>query len=289
MVPRAAPFLANQISDGLYQRLDRSKLANYANLDPVILKLLAKYDPDNSYSVPWMWGTIGIGYNAEKLKRILPNTPPNSLSLLFDPNIVSKFKECGVMVLDSPAEMIPAALKYLGLDPDSKDEQDLIKAADAFRAIRPFIRKFTTGDFVSQLMQGNICLAFGYSGDIEEARHRAAQTKGRGKISIGYAVPKEGAMVWIDTLAIPASAPNTDNAYKFIDHLLDARMAAESSDYTRYATANAAARQFLDTTIATDAGLYPPPEVMEQLYAVSPGDRHYDVQRIRAWNSMKGK
>jgi putrescine transport system substrate-binding protein len=288
VVPRAAPFLANQIADKLYQPLDRARLKNYGNLDPVVLALLAKYDPENAHAVPYMWGTIGIGYNADKLKRILPDTRPDSLSLLFDPQIVSQFKGCGVMVLDSPAEMIPAALRYLGLDPDSKSEEDLAKAADAWRAIRPFIRKFAVADFVNQLAQGGVCLAFGYSGDIEEARRRAAQIKGRGKVNIGYAVPREGALVWIDTLAIPATAPDLDNAYRLIDFLLDPQIAAQSSRATGYATANRAARPLLDSAIAQDQGLYPSAEVMGRLYAATPADRRYELQRLRAWNSIKG-
>jgi len=288
VVPRASPFLASQLADKLYQPLDRSRLKNYGNLDPTIMALLAKYDPGNEHAVPYMWGTIGIGYNTDKLKRLLPDTTADSLNLLFDPQIVSKFKDCGVMVLDSPAEMIPAALKYLGLDPDSKSDADLTKAADAWRAIRPFIRKFAVADFVNQLTQGNVCLAFGYSGDIEDARHRAAQTKGRGKVNIGFAVPREGAQIWIDTLAIPANAPDPGNAYKLIDFLLDAQIAAQSSSATGYATANAAARPLLDAAIAQDNGLYPPADVMSKLYAVTPADRRYELQRLHVWNSMKG-
>jgi putrescine transport system substrate-binding protein len=288
VVPRAAPFLANQLPDGLYQLLDKSRLANYRNLDPAIMKLLATYDPQNSYSVPWMWGTIGIGYNIEKIKKILPNMAPDSLSLLFDPEIVSKFKDCGVMVLDSPAEMVPAALRYLGLNPDSKSEADLNKAVDAIRAIRPFIRKFTSADFVNQLTQGNICLAFGYSGDVEEARRRTEQDKGRGRITVGYAVPKEGAQIWIDALAIPANAPNPDNAYKLIDYLLDARIAAQSSNHTGYANANAASRPFLNPELARNMAIYLPDDLMAKLYVVTPADRRHEQQRNKAWNSIKG-
>ncbi|MEO8558154.1 MAG: extracellular solute-binding protein [Rhodospirillales bacterium] len=286
--PRAAPFLAAQVPEGFYQPLDRGKLAHYGNLDPVILKLLEKYDPGNLHAVPWMWGTIGIGYNVERMKRLLSDMPPDTLRLIFDPQIVSKFKDCGVMVLDSPAEMIPAALLYLGLDPDSKSEADLIKAVDAIKAVRPFIRKFASSDFVNQLNQGAICLAFGYSGDIHEARQRSDQAKGRGRITIGYVVPKEGALVWIDTLAIPANAPNADSAYKLIDYLLDAKVAAASANQLRYASGNAAARPFLDAGLSGDAGLYPPSDVMAKLYTVSPAERRYQLQRQKLWNGIKG-
>lgn len=287
VVPRAAPFLAAQIAEGFYQPLDRGRLANYGNLDPVILKLLTKYDPQNAHAVPFMWGTIGIGYNIERMRKLLPDMPPNTLRLIFDPQIVSKFKDCGVMMLDNPAEIVPAALLYLGLDPDSKSHADLDKAADVIKAIRPFVRKFTSADFAGQLTQGGICLAFGYSGDIDDARQRTEQSKGRGRIAIGYAVPKEGALVWIDALAIPANAPNADNAYRLIDYLLDARIAAATANKARYASGNQAARPFLDASLAGDPGIYPPEDTVAKLYTVSPADRRYQLQRQKQWNAIK--
>ncbi len=288
VAPRAKPFLANQIADHLYQPLDRSRLPNYGNLDPKILKLLAVHDPDNQYAVPWMWGTVGIGFNVDKVKRLLPDMPPDSLRLIFDPAIVSRFKDCGVMVLDSPAETIPAALRYLGLDPDSKNDVDLAKAADAWRAVRPFIRRFAVAEFTDQLAQGNVCLAFGYSGDIDAARRRAAETKGRARITLGYAIPREGAMVWIDALAIPGNAPHAENAYKLIDFLLQPQQAAESAERVGYATANKAAQALLTGDAAKKQMLYPPPEVMDKLYVTTPADRRYEQQRAHSWNSIKG-
>jgi putrescine transport system substrate-binding protein len=286
--PRAFPYLAAQLPDNLYQPLDRARLTHYADLDPVIMKLLEKHDPQNSYSVPWMWGTVGIGYNVDRLKKLAPDVPADSLRLLFDPEIVSKFKDCGVMVLDSPAEIFAAALAYLGLDPDSKSEADLVKAADVIRAIRPFIRKYTSSDFVNQLAQGNMCLAFGYSGDVQEARSRTDQAKSRGsKPVLSYAVPREGAQVWIDVLAIPAHAANPDNAYKLLDYLLDPQVAATSSNRLHYASANAAARPLLDPAIAADRGLYPTDDVMAKLYVLSPPERRFEQQRIRLWNAIK--
>ena len=144
--PTASPFLARQIPAGIYQKLDKSKLSNYGNLDPAIMKQLAKYDPGNEYSVPWMWGTTGIGYNVDKVKELLPDAPVDSLRMIFDPAIVSKLSSCGVMVLDSPTDMIPAALQYLKLDPDSKDPAHLEKAVEAFKAVRPHIRRFHSSE-----------------------------------------------------------------------------------------------------------------------------------------------
>ncbi|MGE0659077.1 MAG: polyamine ABC transporter substrate-binding protein [Reyranellaceae bacterium] len=283
--PTASPFLVRQIPAGIYQKLDKSKLKNYANVDPVIIKQLAKYDPGNQYAVPWMWGTTGIGYNVAKVKKAMPDAPVDSLRMIFDPAVVSKFKDCGVMVLDSPTDMIPAALKYLKLDPDSKDPADLEKAVAAFKAVRPYIRRFHSSEYINALAQGNICVAFGYSGDILQAADRAASSKN--KVEIEYTIPKEGALLWVDVMAIPASAPNVDNAYKWIDYLLDPKVAAESSNFVGYANGNAKAKQFLDKEVAENENIYPSDEVMANLYTISAADRKYEQLRTRSWTSIK--
>ncbi|MGE0152429.1 MAG: polyamine ABC transporter substrate-binding protein [Reyranellaceae bacterium] len=285
VVPTASPFLVRQIPAGIYQKLDKSKLKNYGNLDPVIMKQLAKYDPGNEYAVPWMWGTTGIGYNVDRVKKALPDAPVDSLRMIFDPAVASKLKDCGIMVLDSPTDMIPAALKYLKLDPDSKDPADLEKAAAAFKAVRPFIRRFHSSEYINALAQGNICVAFGYSGDILQAADRAANSKN--KVNIEYAIPKEGALLWIDVMAIPASAPHLENAYKWIDYLLDPKVAAESSNFVGYANGNAKAKEFLDKEVAENENIYPSDEVMASLYTISAADRKYDQARTRAWTSIK--
>ena len=283
--PTASPFLVRQIPAGIYQKLDKSKLKNYGNVDPVIMKQLAKYDPGNQYAVPWMWGTTGIGYNVAKVEKALPGAPVDSLRMIFDPAVVSKFKDCGVMVLDSPTDMIPAALKYLKLDPDSKDPADLEKAVAAFKAVRPFIRRFHSSEYINALAQGNVCVAFGYSGDILQAADRAANSKN--KIEIEYTIPKEGALLWVDVMAIPASAPNADNAYKWIDYLLDPKVAAESSNFVGYANGNAKSKEFLDKEVAENENSYPSDEVMANLYTLSAADRKYEQLRTRSWTSIK--
>jgi putrescine transport system substrate-binding protein len=285
VAPSASPFLVRQIPAGLYQKLDKSKLANYGNLDPAIMKQLAKYDPGNEYSVPWMWGTTGIGYNVDKVKKALPDAPVDSLRMIFDPAVASKLKDCGIMVLDSPTDMIPAALKYLKLDPDSKDPADLEKAAALFKTIRPYIRKFHSSEYINALAQGNICVAFGFSGDIIQAASRAAKSKN--KVNIEYAIPKEGALLWIDVLAIPAGAPNLENAYKWIDYLLDPKVAAASSNFVGYANGNAKSVEFLDKAVKDDETIYPPPAVMATLYTISAADQKYNQLRTRTWTTIK--
>jgi len=285
VVPSASPFLVRQIPAGIYQKLDKSKLANYGNLDPAIMKQLIKYDPGNEYSVPWMWGTTGIGYNVDKVKKALPDAPVDSLRMIFDPAVASKLKDCGIMVLDSPTDMIPAALKYLKLDPDSKDPADLEKAAALFKTIRPYIRKFHSSEYINALAQGNICVAFGFSGDILQAAARAAKSKN--KVNIEYAIPKEGALLWIDVMAIPVGAPNLENAYKWIDYLLDPKVAAASSNFVGYANGNAKSKEFLDKEVAQNENIYPSAQVMANLYTISAADRKYEQTRTRTWTSIK--
>jgi len=285
VVPTASPFLVRQIPVKLYQEIDRAKLKNWANLDPAIMKQLDKYDPGNKFAIPWMWGTVGIGYNVERVKKIMPDAPVDSLAMIFDPAIVAKFKDCGVMVLDSATDMIPAALKYLGLDPDSKKPDDLKKAEEAFKVVRPFIRKFHSSEYINALAQGQICIAFGFSGDIFQARDRADKAKNRQKIS--YVIPREGALMWIDVLAIPADAPNLANAYAFIDYLLDPKVAADSSNETKYANGNAASKSQIAKDVLGNPNIYPPADLMAKLYTISVADREYDRARNRAWTAIK--
>ena len=174
VVPTASPFFVRQLAAKLYQPLDKAKLKNWGNLDPRIMAELAKYDPGNAHAIPWMWGTIGIGYNVPPSSKRMINAPVDSLSMIFDPAIVSRFVDCGVMMLDSPTDVFPAALKYLLLDPDSKKTEDLEKAAAVIKAIRPFVRKFHSSEYINALAGGDICLTFGFSGDIFQARDRAA-------------------------------------------------------------------------------------------------------------------
>lgn len=285
VVPTASPFLVRQLAAKLYQPLDKSKLRNYANLDPRIMEALAKYDPGNAHAIPWMWGTIGIGYNVAEIRKRMADAPVDSLAMIFDPAIVSRFADCGVMLLDSPTDVFPAALKYLGLDPDSKKPEDLARAADVLKAIRPFVRKFHSSEYINALAGGDICLAFGYSGDILQARERAAAaTQPR---EIAYAVPAQGAMLWIDTAAIPKDAPNPENALRFLDFMLDPKVAAASSTLTRYANANIPGTKLLDKSISGNPWIYPPEDLQARLYTVSAATAEQVRDRTRLWTSIK--
>ena len=285
VVPTASPFFVRQLAADLYLPLDKSKLKNWNNLDPDILAALGKYDPGNTYAIPWMWGTTGIGYNVAAIRKRMPDAPVDSLRMIFDPAVVSKFKDCGVMMLDSATDVLPAALKYLGLDPDSKKTEDLAKAADVVKAVRPFIRKFHSSEYINALAGGNICLAFGFSGDIFQARDRAA--KARDKQEIAYAIPKEGSLLWIDVAAIPKDAPNPANALRFLDFLLEPKVAAASSELTGYANGNKAAFALLPKDISGNPLIYPPADVRAKFYTITAGTPEQTRERTRLWTTVK--
>jgi putrescine transport system substrate-binding protein len=282
VVPTASPFLANQVKAGLYQPIDRAKLGNYAQIDPGVLKRLDRYDAGNRHGVPWLWGTTGIGYNRERVLKIMPDAPVYSLRMLFDPAIVSRFKSCGVIVLDSPTDVFPAALAYLGLDPDSKSPEDLEKAAAALAAIRPHVRRWHSSIYIDALASGDACLTFGFSGDIKQAAKRA-----RKGVTVEYAIPVEGAQTWIDTAAIPADATNAANAHRFIDFMLRPEIAALNSSFLGYAVAIPAALPRIDEAVRSDPGVYPPAEVQRRLYTISPADLEFERLRTRAWTRVK--
>jgi putrescine transport system substrate-binding protein len=285
VVPTASPFLVRQLAAKLYQPLDKSKLKNYGNLDPKIMAELAKYDPGNTHAIPWMWGTIGIGYNVAAIRKRMSNAPVDSLAMVFDPAIVSRFVDCGVMMLDSPTDVFPAALKYLALNPDSKDPADLTRAAEVLKAIQPFVRKFHSSEYINALAGGDICLAFGYSGDILQARDRAA--KAAEPRDIAYAIPNQGAMLWIDTAVMPKDAPNPAAAYSFLDFMLDPKVAAASSKLTGYANANIPATELLDPSITGNPGIYPKADDRARLYTISPGNADQTRERTRLWTAIK--
>lgn len=285
VVPTASPFFVRQLAAKIYQPLDRAKLKNWGNLDPRIMREMAKYDPGEPHAIPWMWGTIGMGYNVDEINKRMVKAPIDSLKMIFDPATVSRFVDCGVMVLDSPTDVFPAALIYLGLDPDSKKEEDLRKAAEVIKAVRPYIRKFHSSEYINALAGGDACLAFGYSGDILQARDRAQ--KATEKREIAYAAPHEGAMLWIDVAAIPKDAPHPEAAYRFLDFMLDPKVAAASTVVTGYANANLPATTLLDKSITGNPWIYPPDGTRARLYTITAANAEYNRLRTRLWTEVK--
>jgi putrescine transport system substrate-binding protein len=286
VIPSATPFFAREIKAGAFRKLDKSRLKNLGNLDRQILDKAKLADPGNEYGVPYMWGTTGLGYNVEMVKDALgAEAPLDSLKLIFDPAVAEKLAPCGISLLDTAQEMFPAALAWLGRDPLSKDPKDLEKAAASVAAIRPFVKKFHSSQYLNDLANGDLCVSFGYSGDIVQARNRAREAKNG--VAIAYSIPKEGAMMWIDMMAIPADAPHPDNAHRFIDFILRPEIAAAISNAIGYPNANAAATKLVDPAIRDDPGVYPPEEVRAKLFFDRPAAPDYERARTRAWTQVK--
>ncbi|MBP8202371.1 MAG: polyamine ABC transporter substrate-binding protein [Pseudomonas sp.] len=279
-------FLAKQIKAKVYQPLDKTKLPNWKNLDPALLKTVSVSDPGNLYAFPYMWGSIGIGYNVDKVKEALgEDAPVDSWDLVFKPENIEKLKQCGVSFLDSPTEMLPAALHYLGYKPDSQDSKELKEAEALFLKIRPSINYFHSSKYISDLANGNLCVTVGYSGDIEQSKNRAAEANAG--VTVRYNIPKEGAGTFFDMVAIPADAANVEDAYTFINYLLRPDVMANISSFVQFPSGNAAAKPLVDEAIRNDPGIYPTPETMEKLYAFA--DLPANVQRTmtRSWTKIK--
>ena len=277
-------FLGKQIKAGAFQKLDKAQLPNYSNLDPALLKRLQKNDPGNQYAVPYLWGTNGIGYNVEKLKA-LGIDKIDSWAMLFEPENIKKLSSCGVAFLDSADEMLPAVLNYLGLDPNSQNPQDYKKAEAKMMAVRPYVTYFNSSKYISDLANGDICVAAGFSGDVFQARARAAENKK--DFEIAYVIPKEGANLWFDVLAIPADSSNSKQAHAFINYLLTPKVIAQVSDYVGYANPNPAADKLMDQSIRTDETVYPPQDIVDRLFVNS--ELPPKIQRVmtRSWTKVK--
>jgi putrescine transport system substrate-binding protein len=285
VVVPTAYFLERQIKAGVFQKLDKAKLPNLASIWPEIANRLAAYDPGNQYAVNYMWGTTGIGYNVKKARDILAGAKIDSWDLVFNPDKLAKFKDCGVYMLDSSDDVFPAALNYLGINPNSKDPADLQKAADLVTKVRPFVRKFHSSEYLNALASGEICLVLGWSGDIKQAQKRAAEAKGG--VEIGYVIPKEGAQMFFDNLAIPKDARNAAGAHALIDYLQRPEVAARNSNFVAYANGNLASQKFIDKKILEDPSVYPDAATMQRLYTITAQDQKTLRLANRLWTRVK--
>jgi putrescine transport system substrate-binding protein len=286
VVVPTAPFLQRQIKAGVFQKLDKSKLPNLANMWPRIMERLAVYDPGNLYAVNYMWGTTGIGYNVKKAREILgSDSVIDSWDTVFKPELLAKFKSCGVHLLDSADDILPSALRYLGLDPDSRNQADLQKAADLVSKIRPSVRKFHSSEYIDAMASGEICFAVGFSGDIKQAQKRAAEAKNG--IEIAYAIPKEGAQLWFDNLAIPRDARNVAEAHALINYLQTPEVAARNSNFISYANGNLASQQFMDKAVLEDRTIYPDETIMSRLFTIKAYDPATQRLLNRLWTRVK--
>lgn len=279
------PFLAKQIKAGVYQKLDRSQLPLWDNLNQDLLKTLEVSDPGNQYSVPYMWGSIGIGYNVDKVKAELGNLPMDSWEVIFNPDYISKLHECGVALLDSPTEIIPAAMHYLGLPTDSEDPEHIKQAEALLLKIRPYITYFHSSKYISDLANGNICVAVGYSGDLYQSKARAEESTGN--VQLAYRIPQEGAGTFFDMIGIPADAKNVTEAHEFINYLLQPQVMADLSNYLQFPNANSAATPLVEEQYRNDPGIYPTAELMSKLYTFPDLSAKGQRTMTRSWTKIK--
>jgi putrescine transport system substrate-binding protein len=281
VVVPSAYFLQRQVQAGVFAPLDKSKLPGLVNSDPELAARAARHDPGNAHSVVYMWGTTGIGYDRAKVEAIMPDAPVDSWKLIFDPAVLAKFKDCGVSMLDDPTDMVGTALLYLGKDPNSESAADLKAAEDLLLRIRPYLRTIHSSQYIDQLANGELCIVVGYSGDVLQARDRAEEA---GKpLDIGYSIPQEGALMWFDTLAIPADAAHKDAAHQFIEYLLQPAVAAKNSDFVNYANANKAATPLVNADLRNDTNIYPTPEVAARLQPSLAKSAEFTRALNRSW------
>jgi putrescine transport system substrate-binding protein len=285
VVVPTAYFLARQIAAGIFQKLDKSKLPNLAYAWPEIAKQLAVYDPGNQYAVNYMWGTTGIGYNVKDVKQILgQDAVIDSWDYVFNPDKIAKFKDCGIYLLDSSDDIMTAGLHYLHLDPNSSDPADLQNVTALLMRIRPYVRKFHSSEYLNALATGEICFVVGFSGDVKQAQKRAEEAKSG--IEIGYSIPKEGAQLWFDNLAIPKDAPDPEEAHELINYLLKPEVAAKNTNYVWYANGDTPS-QYIDPAILNDPTIYPDAATMAKFYTIIAHD--LKTQRLinRLWTQIK--
>ena len=276
-------FLERQIMAGLILPLDKSKLTNLGNLDPAVMTSAAAQDPDNAHGIPYMLNTIGLGYNKAKVAEALgTDAAPTSWDLLFDPATVGKLAGCGVAVMDSPSEVMGAALHYLGLDPNSESEEDLAKAEALMVSIKPSIRYFHSSQYIDDLGNGDICLAMGYSGDMFIAADNAAEGT-----EVGYLIPEEGAPTLFDFLAIPIDAPHPENAHKFIDYILQPQVVADITNAVFYANPNPASLEFVDEEVKSNPSIYPSAETLAKAFTMKAHSPDFEEVLTRTWTRIK--
>ncbi|MDR4305718.1 polyamine ABC transporter substrate-binding protein [Chelatococcus sambhunathii] len=265
VVVPSATFLARQIKAGVFQKLDKSKIPNLKYAWPEIYQRLATYDPGNEYAVNYMWGTTGIGYNVNKVKKALDGDAPDSWAFVYDPENLKKLKSCGVMFLDSAEDLLPSVMTYLGLKPEWT-EDNINKAAAHLSKLKPYVTQYNSTEYISGLAKGSICVAVGYSGDVYQAKSRAEEAKN--KVEVDYMLPKEGAQLWFDEMVIPADAPHPDAAHAFIDYMQKPEVAAKNSNFVSYANGNLESQKFIDESVKGNPNVYPTPDVFAKLFTV---------------------
>jgi putrescine transport system substrate-binding protein len=285
VVVHAGLDLPRVIAAGIYEKLDRSKLSNWKNLDPEILRINSGWDEGNQYGVPYMWGSVGFAYNLDMVKERLPDADLSNMDTIFKPENAAKLADCGISILDSPTDIMLMVLKYLGLDGDTTNVADYDKVVEAFKPIRQYIRTFDNTNYINAIPNGELCVINSWSGDYATAATRAAEAGV--EINLGYFVPKTGAPAWVDDLCIPKDAPNRDNAYQFLDFMMKPEVAAGCTNFTYYANANLPSKEFVLKEILDDPAVYPDAETISRMWAPKPLNEEQDRAMTRAWSTIK--
>ncbi|MDH4259472.1 MAG: polyamine ABC transporter substrate-binding protein [Gammaproteobacteria bacterium] len=285
VVVPSANFLERQIKAGVFLKLDKSKLPNLVNMDPEVMQRVAAHDPGNQYAINYLWGTTGIGYNPDMVKKALGTDTLDSWSAVFDPAIAAKLAKCGISMLDAPSEVMDSALIYLGRDPNSEKAEDLAAAEELLLKVRPYVRYFHSSQYINDLATGEICVTLGWSGDILQAQARGAEAET--PVNVAYTIPKEGAIMWFDMLAIPADAPHPNNAHAFLNFIMEPQVAAGISNYVAYANGNSASLPMVDDAVKNDSSVYPTEEVMKKLHSHLAESQEFSRDLNRAWTRVR--
>jgi putrescine transport system substrate-binding protein len=285
VVVPSGPFLQRLIKTGVFRKLDKSKLPNLKHMWPEVMQRLQVYDPGNEHAVNYMWGTTGIGVNLQKVRQRLGDQSLSTWDIVLRPEIIGKLKDCGVQILDAPEDIFPNVLNYLGLNPDSKRVEDLNRAGDTLYRIRGAVQKFHSSEYINALANGDICMAVGYSGDVLQAQKRAEEAKN--KVEIAYFIPREGALMWFDSIAIPADAKNVEEAYAFIDYMMRPQVAAANTNFVAYASGNLAAKEFVKPEILNNPGVYPDEATFKRLFTNTAYDERSQRVVTRLWTRVK--
>ncbi len=284
--PTALPFVANQVKAGIYLPFDAAKLSNLKGLEEGVVASLNKADPAlMKHAVPYMIAATGVAYNVKKVAEFAPGAPSDSWSLIFDPKWSGKLKDCGISLLDDPTEVFAAAMVWLGKDPKSEDPEDLKAASAAIEAIRPNIRYFHSSTNINDMANGDLCVSHGYGGDLIQARDRAKEA-GNG-VDVKVYLPKEGAQIVIDVMAIPKDAPHPDNAYKFINFMMRADVVGPITDAVGYANAVQGSDAYVSEERKADPVIYPSPETRKSFFSLPPKSRRYMRLMTREWTRLK--
>jgi len=279
-------YAARQLQGGLFQKLDKSKLPNLKYLDPELMALVATVDPGNEYFVPWGYGTNGLGYNVTRVRQIMgQDAPLDSWDMIFKPENAAKLKECGISMLDEAAQVFPAVMHYLGKDPNTSNPDDYKAALDVLKSIRPYIRQFSSSGYIDELAVGDLCMAYGFSGDVMIARKRAQDA--RQPFEVNYFIPKGGAPAWFDVMAVPKDAPHPEEAMAFINYIETPQVHAAITNTMFYPNANKEARKFVVPDVANNPMIYPAPDVAKSLYLIKPQPVNILRLQSRMWAELK--